>query len=192
MASGTEHFPSYYEKGLGVLASPWALSLRWDMEPPLPVLFHICIPLRNILFHSAHKMGFTAEMRLLTDVLVKHFSAGYTQNVSSLFPVTSGGQELTRVLGYPGFQNQMPHFWCWRQRRYDRWFFFSLQTVNEMEQKCLGNPDKNFYFSVLTRFSSKQLKALFILNKVLVLSYVLTAMFFMETWELCWTLRACG
>lgn len=59
------------------------LSVLRDVELPYPSLFHYYFHsiYKYILFHSAH---ITADMLLFTHVLLKYFSASYSQNISSL------------------------------------------------------------------------------------------------------------
>lgn len=79
MMSGSENLSPHYQNGLEVLLSPRLFLCSERREAPRPVLYSIVIsiPLRNILFRSAHKMCLTADMLLFTHIVVKYFSAAF-------------------------------------------------------------------------------------------------------------------
>lgn len=107
-------------------------------EAPSPILYSIVIsiPLKNILFCSAHKMHLTADMLLFTHMLVKYVGAAYSQSMNSLSLEPSKGREPIRETTYPGFANKRPKFRCWREKRsaHRFFFFFTNCTWSETER----------------------------------------------------------
>ena len=124
-------------------------------EAPSPILYSIVIsiPLKNILFCSAHKMHLTADMLLFTHMLVKYVGAAYSQSMNSLSLEPSKGREPIRETTYPGFANKRPKFRCWRGKRSaHRFFFFFTNCTWSETERSVATLTKLFFRLIFLYF----------------------------------------